>query len=140
MNEETYEKLTELVLTRMDEALELEPDSPNVRMIDDSIIKMAGILNDASKIQNDYYIQDSKRADEVEKNALDATLKRQQMKKDDVHQTIKHVLEGLGITVSFASIGAAVWTFVKSMKFEETGTISSQAGRKVLGELIRFKK
>lgn len=62
--------------------------------------------------------------------------KAEARKDEKVHRLIGYIIAGLGIGVpAFVNI----WAFRKSMKFEETGTITSQAGREMFKRLFSKK-
>lgn len=58
---------------------------------------------------------------------------REDEKKD---RWIRNILNGLGIA---APLGVTIWGTLKSLKFEETGTVTTQAGRGFIGRLFRGK-
>ena len=62
-------------------------------------------------------------------------LKMQQMEEDRKDRRIKNTIQILGITIP---VGVTIWGTLKTFKFEETGTICSQAGKQFISKL--FKK
>lgn len=58
---------------------------------------------------------------------------REEEKKD---RWIRHALNALGIAIP---AGVTIWGTIKSFRFEETGTITTQAGRGFINRLFRGK-
>jgi hypothetical protein len=87
------------------------------------------------------------RAIELEKVEIDARDKKEtrenetqlrlkQMDDDRKDRLIRNCLTGASI---LSGIGVTVWGALKSWKFEETGTVTSMAGRKFIGNLFNRK-
>lgn len=76
------------------------------------------------------------RRDKEETRKIETELKRQQMEDDRKDRLIRNCLTGASI---ISGIGVTVWGALKSWKFEETGTITSTAGRKFIGNLFNRK-
>lgn len=70
----------------------------------------------------------------IRKNETELRLK--QMDDDRKDRLIRNCLTGVSIV---SGIGVTVWGALKSWKFEETGTITSTAGRKFIGNLFNRK-
>lgn len=68
-----------------------------------------------------------------EQREFDNALKLQQAKDERIDRIVKHVLTGLSIG---SSIGLTVWGTFKTLKFEETGTITTSAGRNFIKNLF----
>lgn len=84
------------------------------------------------------------RAIEMEKIAVDKEhkeetrineheLKLKQMDEDRTDRIVRNALTGANIAVG---AGLAIWGTFKTLKFEETGTITTSAGRKFIGKLF----
>ena len=74
--------------------------------------------------------------DKEETRKIETELKRKQMDDDKKDRLIRNCLTGASI---ISGIGVTVWGALKSWKFEETGTITSTAGRKFIGNLFAKK-
>lgn len=73
---------------------------------------------------------------ERQDKAYERELKQTQMKEDKIDRWVKNGLTAASIIGGF---GLTVWGSLKAWKFEETGTITSTAGRKFMSYLF-FKK
>lgn len=67
---------------------------------------------------------------------IDEKLRLKQMKQDQLDRYIKHGLTAVSVIGGFV---LTIWGAKASWRFEETGTITSTAGRKFIGNLF-FKK
>ena len=79
---------------------------------------------------------DADRDDRLDSQERDYKLKLQQMSEDRKDRFWKNVLTALGIAIP---TGVTVWGTLKSLKFEETGTITTVAGRSFISNLFRKK-
>ena len=90
----------------------------------DALAVLREIELKADKNQDDYELEKEK--NQNERDSIENE------KKDNV---VKNVLNGLGIV---ATAGLTIWGTIKTIKFEETGTITTCAGRNFFNRL--FKK
>lgn len=75
--------------------------------------------------------------DRAENRETENDLKLQQMKEDKKDRIAKNVISVVGIAVP---VVFGVWGTYKTFKFEENGTITSDAGRKYINNIFRFLK
>ena len=66
---------------------------------------------------------------------IEAELKRQQLEEDVKDRKVRNTISVLGIVIPTA---VTVWGTLKSLKFEETGTLTTNAGRNFINRI--FKK
>lgn len=76
------------------------------------------------------------RAIELDKHNVEHQDKLDERDDEKKDRWIRHILNGLGIA---APLGVTIWGTLKSLKFEETGTVTTQAGRGFLSKLFRGK-
>lgn len=76
------------------------------------------------------------RAIEMDKMNIENQDKLEARADEKKDRWIRHALNALGIVIP---AGVTVWGAIKSFKFEETGTITSQAGRGFFNRLFRGK-
>lgn len=62
-------------------------------------------------------------------------IKQKELDEEKKDRKIKNILTGLGIAVP---TGVTIWGTLKSLKFEETGTVTTSVGRQFINKL--FKK
>lgn len=75
-------------------------------------------------------------ADDKEANRkYDMQLKVQQMEDEKYDRMIKN---GVAIASLVTGVGVTVWGCLKSWKFEEVGTITSQPGREFIKKAVNF--
>lgn len=75
--------------------------------------------------------------DKIKTREFEQDLKFQQMKEDKKDRLWKNILTALGIAIP---AGCGIWGVLKSLKFEETGTVTSMSGRQLFNSLFKFKK
>lgn len=85
-------------------------------------------VNDVTKLYD--------RLIEAERLEGDGYEKAEARKDEKLHRLVGYILNGLSITMPVA---VTIWGFTKSMRFEETGTISSPAGREMHKRLFSRK-
>ena len=122
----TVEKLLhEELKTRLEELKDMEVGSDEYKAAVDNITKL---MDRGIKI-DELNLEDLKR--ECETN-----IKMSQIKEDHKDRFWKHILEGVGIGLPAA---VAIWGTLKSLKFEETGTVTTILGRGWLNKLLPRK-
>lgn len=95
----------------------------------DEIAKLMDRAIEIEKVENEAV--DKKETRENEK-----LLRLKQMADDKKDRLVKNCLTGASI---LSGIGVTVWGALKSWKFEETGTVTSTAGRKFINNLFSKK-
>lgn len=95
-------------------------------------ISTAKVLNDMS----DRIIKIEEHETEVENQKNDEKLRLKQMKQEQIDRYVKHGLTAVSI---IGGLVLTVWGAKASWRFEETGTVTSTAGRKFINNLF-FKK
>ena len=75
--------------------------------------------------------------DKIKTREFEERIKTQQMECERKDRIIKNWLTGASIVIP---AGCGIWGFIKSIKFEETGTITTLSGRNILGSILKFKK
>lgn len=96
----------------------------SITKLTDKLVELEKLDVETDKIQTDYEI-------EHEKNQIE----RVKVENEKADNRLKNVLSALGIVVP---AGLTIWGTFKSIKFEETGTITTIAGRNFFNKL--FKK
>lgn len=76
---------------------------------------------------------DIERKKSEETRAFENELKLKQMKEERIDRLVKNALTATGI---ISSIVLTVWGTYKTLRFEETGSITTTAGRKFTGRLF----
>ena len=95
----------------------------------DEIVKLMDRAIELEKVEND--AEDKKKTRENDK-----ALRLKQMEDENKDRLMRNCLTGASI---LSGIGVTVWGALKSWKFEETGTITSTAGRKFINNLFSKK-
>ena len=127
----TKDLLEKEVNAKMEELEYLEPHSDEYKAAVDSLTKLTDRILEFEKLELDETKTQINRQIEYEK--LDVEEEKVANEKRD--NKIKNWLTAAGIVVP---TGLAVWGTFKSIKFEETGTITTIAGRNFFNKL--FKK
>lgn len=108
---------------------EMEVGSEEYKTTVDQLTKMTDRVIEIEKFESEEDNQKSNR--EVDKD-----LRLKQMKQEQLDRYIKHGLTAVSV---IGGIVLTVWGAKASWRFEETGTITSTAGRKFINNLF-FKK
>lgn len=127
----TRDLLEKEVNAKMEELEYLEPHSDEYKAAVDSLTKLTDRILEFEKVELDETKTQVNRQIEYEK--IDVEEEKVENEKRD--NKIKNWLTAAGIVVP---TGLAVWGTFKSIKFEETGTITTIAGRNFFNKL--FKK
>lgn len=76
------------------------------------------------------------RAVEIEKFEIEHDNTIEQMKEEKLDRRIKNILAGAGIAIPSL---ITIWGTLKSLKFEETGAVTTGAGREFMKRLFHKK-
>ena len=117
--------LHEELKTRLEELKDMDASSEEYKATVDNIMKL---MDRGIKI-DELNLEDLKQEREV-------NVKMSQMKEDHKDRFWKHILEACGIGLP---AGLAIWGTLKSLKFEETGTVTTIFGRGWLNKLLPRK-
>lgn len=95
----------------------------------DSLTKLLDRAIEMDKLEADVQ-------EKAENREVDISLKEKQMQEDKKDRIVKNCLTAVSL---IASVGLTIWGSCKSWKFEETGTITSTAGREFMKKLFHMK-
>lgn len=95
----------------------------------DSLTKLLDRAIEMDKLEADVQ-------EKAENREVDIDLKEKQMQEDKKDRIVKNCLTAVSL---IASVGLTIWGSCKSWKFEETGTITSTAGREFMKKLFHMK-
>ena len=95
----------------------------------DSLTKLLDRAIEMDKLEADVQ-------EKAENREVDVSLKEKQMQEDKKDRIVKNCLTTVSL---IASVGLTIWGSCKSWKFEETGTITSTAGREFMKKLFHMK-
>lgn len=95
----------------------------------DGVAKLAEKFIEMEKLEND-------KLEKAENREIDIEMKLKQMAEDRKERIVKNA-----VTVGTTVVGAAltVWGTLKTLKFEETGTVTTSAGREFIKKLFSKK-
>lgn len=113
----------------LDELSKMEVGTDQHKIAVDELTKLMDRAIELEKVEND--AEDKKETRENEN-----TLRLKQMEDEKKDRLIKNCLTGASI---ISGIGVTIWGALKSWKFEETGTVTSTAGRKFISNLFSRK-
>ena len=112
-----------------DKINEMEIGTDQHKAAVDEIVKLMDRAIELEKVESD--AEDKKKTRENDK-----ALRLKQMEDENKDRLVRNCLTGASI---LGGIGVTVWGALKSWKFEETGTITSTAGRKFINNLFSKK-
>ena len=128
----------------------LELGSEEYKVAVEGLAKLMDRAIDLKKVDVDMTKDDSKNNIELESIELkkaelkvkeeqfkaEMELKQKQFDNDKTDQTIRNILTGAGILLPLA---VTIWGTIKSLKFEEDGTVTTIMGRGFIGKLLPKK-
>lgn len=111
----------------------MEVGSEDYEKTVNGLTKLVDRLNEMEKIEMEKTNSNVENECKIEENDL----KRQQLEDDKKDRLIRNGITGVSV---IGGLAVTVWGAVKTFKFEETGTITSQAGRQFINKAINFLK
>ena len=115
--------------TGFNELGDMKVGSDEYKATVDSTMKMTDRFIEIKKIEVEEENQKANRE-------IDKELRLKQMKQEQIDRYVKHGLTAISV---IGGIALTIWGAKASWKFEETGTVTSTAGRKFISNLF-FKK
>ena len=124
----TYTIIHDEIVEALQELNKMEVGTDTYKIAVDGLTKLIDREIEIRKLEQE-------RQEAVERREHDAELKKMELKAESNDRLRKDILTGLGIAVP---AGCGIWAFIKSMKFEETGTITTDGGKAALKGLLGF--
>lgn len=118
--------LTEEIMDEVKELNKMQVGTEEYRNAVDGISKLADKAIELERLEQEH-------KDKVESRNLENDLKLMQMAEDRKDRRVKNGLTAAGIVLP---LGATIWGVLKSLKFEETGSVSSIVGRDLIKKLL----
>ena len=120
--------LREEIQTEITELGKLELGSDKYKSTVDGVTKLVDRVIEMEK-------NDIERQDRIDAREEENQIKMEEMNVDRKDRIIKNILTAAGIIIP---VGVTIWGTKISLKFEETGTVTTTAGRNFINKL--FKK
>lgn len=140
MEMDVKDLLVQTIGNQIGELEDMEVGSDKYKTTVDGISKLMDKLNESNKNDYDYWSADEARKleKELKENQLaqETELKKQQLAEERTDHIVKNGLTALSIVTG---IGLTIWGTYKSLKFEETGTITTIMGRGFINNLLPKK-
>ena len=159
MDKDTLTLLEERVSKLIEELESYDVGSDEYKARLDAITKLTDRIRDLKKIEVD---EDA----EHNKLVIDENLRQQQFEKElafkkeqlaeqiearkseeefklkqaKIDRNLRWIQNGITIGLGILSVGVSVWGTNKTLKFEETGSVTTNAGRNWINSLFKFKK
>lgn len=147
---EIKNSLKDEVLTELTNLSGMELGTEEYRVTIDGIAKLADRFIDLEKVENEDADKKARRELEdkrleaeinkfeadIEEKVYDRELKSRQMDDERMDQWIKNGIAVFGIVVP---LGVTIWGTVKTLKFEQEGTVTSLIGRGFINKLLPKK-
>ena len=118
--------LTDEVMTEVKELNKMTLGTDEYRVTVEGISKLAEKAIELERLEQE-------RKEKVESRNLENDLKLMQLAEDRKDRRVKNGLTAAGIVLP---LGATIWGVLKSLKFEETGSVSSIVGRDLIKKLL----
>ena len=120
-------QLHDEIQSELSDISKLEVGSDQHRTAVDSVTRLWDRMNESEKLE----IEKMERAENRE---IDLDLKLRQMEEERKKRIIQNFID-VGSIVT--TLGLTVWGTLKTLKFEETGTVTTTAGRNFINKLFR---
>lgn len=121
--------LHEEIQEEFDELGKLEVGTDKYRAAVDGLTKLCDRAIELEKLKTETELKQ-------DQQNVDAELRAEQLKDERKDRVVKNCLTGVGIVVPTA---VTIWGTLKSIKFEETGTITTIMGRGFIQKLLPKK-
>ena len=121
--------LTEEIERRLNSMEDVAMCSPEDKSAVEDLSKLLDKYNELERIEVDHKLA-------IDSREVENDLKREQMKEEKLDHIIKNSLTAVSVVGGFA---LTVWGTYKSIKFEETGTITTIMGRGFINKLLPKK-
>ena len=133
METQNIETLLEQEISEDLEGLkDLELGSEEYKVASGEVNKLMDKAIEFKRIELDIQKEQNREFEE----ARERELKKEQLKTDNKHKWIQH---GLTVVTFIGGVLVTIWGTNKTLKFEETGTVTTSAGRAHIGNLFRKK-
>lgn len=129
-NEKWEDLVNEEIVDEINHLKGMDVGTEEYKVTVDSLVK----LMDRS-IEKDKLYAELKKEEETQE--FEKNLKLKQAKEETIDKWVRNGLTGLGV---ISSIILTIWGTNKTLRFEETGTITTTAGRKFTGKLFSWLK
>lgn len=118
--------LTDEVMDEVKELNKMQVGTEEYRIAVEGISKLADKAIELERLEQEH-------REKVESRNLENDLKLMQMAEDRKDRRVKNGLTAAGIVLP---LSATIWGVLKSLKFEETGSVSSIVGRDLIKKLL----
>lgn len=111
--------------------------SDEYKKISDDLTKLLGKFNDMNRTDLEYWDKQDTREKDYEIRMKDHELREKQLMEEKLDHRVKNGLTAVSI---FGGLALTIWGTVISLKFEETGSITTDPGREFIKKLFNWKK
>ena len=111
--------------------------SDEYKKISDDLTKLLGKFNDMNRTDLEYWDKQDTREKDYEIRMKDHELREKQLMEEKLDHRVKNGLTAASI---FGGLALTIWGTVISLKFEETGSITTDPGREFIKKLFNWKK
>ena len=120
------EQLTKVIEVQMEMLKDMKPGTEEYKNASDVLAKLLDKLNEMDRNDYDYW-------DKCETREKETELKLKQLAEDRRDHNVKNALTGVSVV---GGLALTVWGTLKSLKFEENGTVTTLIGRGFINKLI----
>ena len=121
--------LYEEIRSELEEVKKLEVGSEKYKAAVDGLTKLVDRAIEIDKLNTDY-------EDKVEARELEKELKLKELDDENKDRLLRNGISIAGILIP---VGVTVWGTLKTLKFEETGTVTTIMGRGFINKLLPKK-
>ena len=121
--------LYEEIRSELEEVKKLEVGSEQYKVAVDGLTKLVDRAIEIDKFNTDY-------EDKVEARELEKELKLKELEDENKDRLLRN---GISIAAIVIPVGVTIWGTLKTLKFEETGTVTTIMGRGFINKLLPKK-
>ena len=131
------EKLAKEIESLIEALGDMTAGSDEYKKTSDDLAKLLGKFNEMNRTDCEYWDKQDAREKDYEIRMRDHELREKQLTEEKKDHIVKNSLTVASI---FGGFALTIWGTLKSLKFEETGTLTTISGREFVRRLFNWKK
>jgi hypothetical protein len=115
----------------------LPAGSKERQAIAEEIVKLCQVVNENDKLANEFFLRSEQNEIQDKKNEKDSEMLAVKADEEKKDKRWSRGIQIAGLGVFLIDLGVKVYEWHRTMRFEETGTITSNTGRNLMGRLFK---
>lgn len=131
------EKLAKEIESLIEALGDMTAGSDEYKRTSDDLAKLLSKFNEMNRNDCEYWDKQDAREKDYEIRMRDHELREKQLTEEKTDHIVKNSLTAASI---FGGFALTIWGTLKSLKFEETGSVTTNSGREFIKKLFNWKK